>query len=1061
MSTRTLCLAAVALCLAVAPRAARAQELYTRYYDNSDGLPQGQVLALYQDAAGYMWFGTYGGLTRYDGYEFRTWSERNGLPSNTVRAITESAGTLWVATERGLCAFDRVRISCDETLITALVQALAVDDDGAIWVGTPDEVDEIVDGRVHRRFPGVVARQLVVGPDGRLWAATPSGAVRLDGSRWTSVGGTEREALAVAPGRDGALIATPDGIFRADSAGAHRLPGPAGRLVAVDLARDGSGTMWGVSADGVVRVAGDSVRVFPLSDEVAGVEPYAVVPDREGNVWLGMSAGIGKMVPGLFSIYGEDDGLPHPFVRALASDHLGRIWVGTRAGVAVGTAAGFEPVPLPGDTPPRVYAIAEGAPGEILIGTREGLIRWTESGARLLTTADGLPHDFVASLVRRGDGSVWIGTSLGVVAWRDGRIAAPSGMTIPDRPLRMVEDGAGRVWMALSRGGLLVADGDRLRRLGREEGVTDQTVWDLHVGEAGVWVGTNGDGAVLVSDAGTQHVGREQGLTNDFVWQVLEDARGDQWFYTNQGLFRRSADRVVAYREASGLFELEGSATAALEDAQGFLWFGTAGGLFRFDGQREDPAAGRIPLIVQELTADGVGYDLGDARIAPRPREVSISLAALTFRDDGNLRFRYRIRNRGDEWSTPSRTPRFQLRDLSPGHYVVEVGANHWGGTEAAATTSVEFRVRPTLMQSRPMRAALVLLAGVLILAGVRMWTRALRARAREFEAQVAVRTRELRAKNEDMELQHLQLVSTIDELRETRAELVAMAHKAGMADNATGVLHNVGNLLNSVQASAGRIAEVLADGALARLTRANDLLRENLEHLGDFFADDPRGAKLAAYYLEIERGLLDQRTLALGESRRVLAKTGTIADVIANQQRMASQPTPLVHCDILQLVEDAVDMMRGSFERHHIRTDIESDPVSPVEVVRVHVVHILLNLIKNAKEAIQETGREDGHIRIEVRAVDGSVRVLVRDNGAGIDPDVRPSIFTHSFTTKPDGHGFGLHSCANYMSEMGGRIEVESEGVGRGATFTLVFPVPEGVSRGTRAEVRSGPQVA
>jgi signal transduction histidine kinase len=277
-------------------------------------------------------------------------------------------------------------------------------------------------------------------------------------------------------------------------------------------------------------------------------------------------------------------------------------------------------------------------------------------------------------------------------------------------------------------------------------------------------------------------------------------------------------------------------------------------------------------------------------------------------------------------------------------------------------------------------------------------------------------------------------------ELEETQKELVEKAHQAGMADIAAGTLHNVGNLLNSVKASVETIDEVMSGSPLDELTKANRLLGQHMDRLDEFILSDPRGKKLLQYYLKIEEPL-NNVCNGIGQNvKRVIEKIATINDVIAAQQSYAGVGGLSEKVRLADVVEDALTMQSGTFDRHKIRLVRQYAEVPEIFVQKTKLIHIIVNLVKNAKDALLDVPPEQKTLAISIIRDEGAIFIRVTDAGCGIAPENLTKIFSHGFTTKKGGHGFGLHSCANYMKEMGGEIWAESEGVGMGASFVLKF---------------------
>jgi len=289
--------------------------------------------------------------------------------------------------------------------------------------------------------------------------------------------------------------------------------------------------------------------------------------------------------------------------------------------------------------------------------------------------------------------------------------------------------------------------------------------------------------------------------------------------------------------------------------------------------------------------------------------------------------------------------------------------------------------------------------------------------------------------------------------LQRTQQQLVEAAHSAGMAEIATSVLHNVGNVLNTAATSTSVMRKTLDHSRLATLQRLADLLAERARDpaaLARWLAEDPQGRELPRFLGEIA-GVLGRESGRLREeAEQVAGNIDHIKEIIAVQQGYAGVSGVRERVAPRALVEDAVQLFGTSFERHHIAFRIEQRGAVPPLLVEKHrALQILINLLKNARDAVRDRGGEERRIDVEIRrSDDGRVAIAVRDNGVGIAPDDLARVFGYGFTTKPDGHGFGLHGSANNAKEMGGALTVSSEGPGRGAVFTLVLPTPE--SEGT-----------
>jgi PAS domain S-box-containing protein len=282
----------------------------------------------------------------------------------------------------------------------------------------------------------------------------------------------------------------------------------------------------------------------------------------------------------------------------------------------------------------------------------------------------------------------------------------------------------------------------------------------------------------------------------------------------------------------------------------------------------------------------------------------------------------------------------------------------------------------------------------------------------------------------------------TEQELQQTHNRLLEVSRQAGMAEVATGVLHNVGNVLNSVNVSATLAIDLLRKSQGTKIGKLTALLREHEHDLGRFFTEDPRAEQIPGYLALLDDQLEQERTTISSELGHLRKHIEHIKDIVAMQQSYAKVSGVSETVPICELVEDALRMNAGALFRHGLQLVREFDAKPTVVVERHKVLQILVNFIRNAKYACDDSGRPDKVMTVRVTADDERVRISIKDNGIGIPAENLTRIFAHGFTTRQDGHGFGLHSGALAAKELGGAIHVHSDGPGLGATFTLEIPL-------------------
>ncbi|MGN7933969.1 sensor histidine kinase [Pseudomonas sp. 22447] len=279
--------------------------------------------------------------------------------------------------------------------------------------------------------------------------------------------------------------------------------------------------------------------------------------------------------------------------------------------------------------------------------------------------------------------------------------------------------------------------------------------------------------------------------------------------------------------------------------------------------------------------------------------------------------------------------------------------------------------------------------------------------------------------------------------MSQVQTELNAKSRQAGMAEIATTVLHNVGNVLNSVNVSAELVSSQMRASKAQGLARVAQMMNEHIDDLGDFLTRDQKGKLLPEYLIRLADVVTVEQQGIIEELGQLTKGIDHIKTIVAAQQTYAVAVSIVETVPVSQLIDDALRMSAGSRSRQEVAVVKEIADLPLLSLDRHRALLILVNLISNARQALGGVLDRKPCITFSAGLTEGpTLRITVSDNGNGIAPEHLPRIFSHGFTTRPDGHGFGLHSCALAAREMGGRLTVHSEGAGHGATFTLDIPL-------------------
>ena len=320
-----------------------------------------------------------------------------------------------------------------------------------------------------------------------------------------------------------------------------------------------------------------------------------------------------------------------------------------------------------------------------------------------------------------------------------------------------------------------------------------------------------------------------------------------------------------------------------------------------------------------------------------------------------------------------------------------------------------------------------------------------------ELETRVAEKTAELTQASEELQRANAKLQAELDErkrmqgkMRKTYKEMLTVTRQAGMSEVATGVLHNIGNVLNSVNVSTNIVTEQLRQSKVEFIGRAADLIRKNSTDLGRYLTEDAQGRQLPAYLSQLAQHLADEHLMVVKEVDFIRTKIEHIKQIVATQQNYGKVTCVAEKVYITDVVDDVLRMHASELEQHEVQVRREYQPNLPEVVVDKHkVLQILLNLVSNAKHACADSGKKDRQLTVQVTNGDDRIHITMSDNGVGIPAANLNKIFTHGFSTKKSGgHGFGLHSSALAARAIGGNLTAHSNGPEQGATFRLDFPL-------------------
>jgi len=303
------------------------------------------------------------------------------------------------------------------------------------------------------------------------------------------------------------------------------------------------------------------------------------------------------------------------------------------------------------------------------------------------------------------------------------------------------------------------------------------------------------------------------------------------------------------------------------------------------------------------------------------------------------------------------------------------------------------------------------------------------------------------RLESNDSELRqsNAALTSEMRERVRLQSELMESSRLAGMAEVATGVLHNVGNVLNSVNVSTGILRDQLASSQLEHLRLSAELLAAHAHDLPSFLTQDPRGRMLPEFIGDLSRQLAREHRALSEEVMRLARNIDHIKTIVHLQQNYAKETSIEEDVPAHDLVDHALLIAQTTLAKHDVQlTKDYSGTMPAIRIDRHKILQILTNVLTNAAQATQGNAPDNRKVRIGLSCTGPEKAVFViTDNGVGISEEIRPRLFTQGFTTRPDGHGFGLHSAALAARSIGAELSLHSDGPGKGSSFTITVLRP------------------
>ncbi len=728
----------------------------SRTWQTDEGLPDNNVTGVVQTGDGYLWVATLGGLVRFNGEGFETFSTIN-LPKapNKVarRMFLGRDGQLWLVMDRGVVVavgHDAVRVfDANDGIPNSRVSAIAEDEQGGVWFDFGDAVCRILDGKVMNfgageGLPPGNNIRLAADKEGQLWFASGTHAGIVRAGHWQTLLTLDSPPLCLAAASSGGVwMCTATNILKCLPDGTSQVMAtlPA-QVTAQVMLEDSSGALWiGTGADGVLRLDGKDLAPVAVSHP----DITALTEDREGNIWVGTAGGgLNQLRPRAMSLIGSRAGLPFESVRSLCQDASGWTWVALQNGsLAHGRDGDWSLMTATEGWPGgNVSCVTAATGGGVWIGTHDrGVQRWQAGKFQEWGQHEGLGNPNVRSLLQSANGNLWIATDLPSRLWLF-RNGAFQELHLPDRVLAiraMSEGPDGTIWAGTSDGQVLRIQGTTITNESSDNKWPVYSVRSLYASpDGGLWLGYAGGGLGRWQNGVYSRITTDQGLYNDYISQILADGQGGMWLTSNRGLFQvrlRELKEVaggrsthlhsIACGRSEGIASLQPvyeNNPTAWRGNDGRLWFATRKGVLMVqpDKVRDNPVPPAV--LVSRVVVDEHPVALYDSHFPLRPPEesrledlrtlrmtlklvpgynkIEFDFAALSFSSPENVQFRYRLKGFDADWIEAGTRHSAIYPRLTPGRYEFEVTACNESGVWNSTGFLLPFTAEPFFWQT-------------------------------------------------------------------------------------------------------------------------------------------------------------------------------------------------------------------------------------------------------------------------------------------------------------------------------------------------------------------------
>jgi signal transduction histidine kinase/ligand-binding sensor domain-containing protein/ActR/RegA family two-component response regulator len=1029
------------------------QERIMINYSLEEGIPQASVLCMYQDKSGNMWFGTQGGVAKFNGSSFKTYDTRLGFADNHITSIYQAVnGNYWFGHRyKGITILsgDKVHL-LDLTEIQ--ISAICEDEFGNMWIGSigdglymlPANAENIKSN--YRRMdvalglPEAYIIKIRKDINGRLLVASTTGLSVIQSSF-----SPEKISMVTFNTKNSGIPFDDVISFDKESEDIYWLMGISGlakakltgdkfhllsfhdfgKAVPINFSNniicDGENTIWGAYDKGIFRFSDGKFDFSYRGTGYFNNETSAILLDQDKNLWIGtIDRGVLKYSGDKFIVFDINSGLQSNIINSVIKDRSGMLWISTDGGTCSYLDGNFTDLSdkIPFDHP--VSVIFEDSRGKIWLGNvyRDPILRY-DPVRKVFTKFEerpDLPSTSVITISEDAEGCIWFASVYGPPFRYSypgkGKPEKFESFTKEDGLCSNIfwiihRDGLGNLWFGSDDAGITKYDGKQFITFNKKDGLTNLSAGAItHDSHNNLWIATIGGGIFKFDGKHFVNYNIRHGLSSDNPFSIICDEQDIVWIGTNTGIdrFDPATEIFKHYGKSDGFIGIENNQNAIFRDNSGVIWFGTVNGLIRFDPKLDQPnlrppvtVIEKIKLFFSDFNYTDYSRQVDPVSGLPRSLELGYKKNHLTFEYVGishaasdRVNYQYKLENFDEDWNPVTKATTATYTNIPAGEYTFRVKAANNDGYWDEQGARLSFTILPPYWQKTWFRV-LAFIAGISAIYFI-FWLRLRSIKAQKLRLEKLVDEKTIALKQEAEERMKAQL-------KAEEADRLKTAFLANMS-------HEIRTPVNSII-------------GFSDLLKDEDVDQENRNLYLDHIING--GNTL----LTLINDIIDVSRIEAGQLR--------IADDACNLSAVVRELFPVLFEILKKKNKQNVEL--------RIASGINgSGPVIYTDPNRLK--QILINLIGNA---IKFT--DTGYIEYGYEVMPGAeIRFYVKDTGIGIPRDKQEIIFhrfrqvEETYTRNYDGTGLGLSISKKLVSLMGGEMWVESA-PGEGSVFYFTLP--------------------